>query len=92
MLIFSLTNDFANLQVDQTAAFTQADIDKPPNLDSVTEKEKERSGVYFEMPKGFKHQGKVIRLNKSRYGLRQSPRNWFLRLDEKFGEVGFKQR
>jgi hypothetical protein len=38
MLIISLIYDFATLQVDYTAAFTQADIDKPPNWDSVTDK------------------------------------------------------
>jgi hypothetical protein len=31
MLIISLIYDFATLQVDYTAAFTQSDIDKPPN-------------------------------------------------------------
>jgi hypothetical protein len=55
MMIVSLIYDFATLQVDFTEAFTQADIDKPPNWDSMTDKEKERSGVYLEMPKGFKH-------------------------------------
>jgi hypothetical protein len=34
---------------------------------------------------------KVLRLNKSLYGLRKSPRNWFLHLKEKFAQVGFKQ-
>jgi hypothetical protein len=48
MLIISLIYDFATLQVDYTAAFTQSDIDKPPNWDSMTPKEKERSGVYLE--------------------------------------------
>jgi hypothetical protein len=33
----------------------------------------------------------VLSIKKSRYGLRQSPRNWFLQLKEKFAEVGFKQ-
>jgi hypothetical protein len=47
MLIISLIYDFSTLQVDYTAAFTQADIDKPPNWDSMTDKEKERSGVYL---------------------------------------------
>jgi hypothetical protein len=64
MLILSLIYDFSTLQVDYTAAFSQSDIDKPPNWDSMTEKEKERSGIYLEMPKVFKHQGKVLRLKK----------------------------
>jgi hypothetical protein len=62
ILILSLIYDFATLHVDYTSAFAQAYIDKPPNGDSMTDKEKERSGVYIEMPKGFKHQGKVLRL------------------------------
>jgi hypothetical protein len=40
--------------VDHTAAFTQSDIDKPPNWESMTEKENQRSGVYLYLPKGFK--------------------------------------
>jgi hypothetical protein len=51
MLILSLIYAFATLQVDYTEALTQADIDKPPNWDSVNDKEKEISGVYLEMPK-----------------------------------------
>jgi hypothetical protein len=47
MLIISLIYDFATLQVDYAAAFTQSDIDKPTNWESMEEKEKERSGVYL---------------------------------------------
>jgi hypothetical protein len=90
MLIISLIYDFATLQVDYKAAFTQSEIDKPPNWDSMTPREKERSGVYIELPEGFKQAGKFLRLKKSLYGLRQSPRNWFLHLKEKFAQVGFK--
>jgi hypothetical protein len=57
----------------------------------MTPKEKERSGVYLELPKGFKQAGKVFRLKKSLYGLRHSPRKWFLHLKEKFAQVGFNQ-
>jgi hypothetical protein len=42
MLIISLIYDFATLQVDYTAAFTQSDIDKPPNWDSMIEEQKNR--------------------------------------------------
>jgi hypothetical protein len=91
VLIIYLIYDFATLQLDYTAAFTQSEIDKPPNWDSMTTREKERSGVYLELPKGFKQSVKVLRLKKSLYGLRQSPRNWFLHLKEKFAQVGFKQ-
>jgi hypothetical protein len=91
MLIISLIYDFATLKVDYTAAFTQSDIDKPPNWDSMMPKEKDRSGVYLELPKGFKQAGKVLRLKKSLYGLRQFPRKWLLHLKDKFAHVGFKQ-
>jgi hypothetical protein len=91
MLIISLIYDFATLQVDYIAAFTQAEIDKPPDWDSMSALDKERSGVYIEMPKAFTHQGKVLRLKKSLYGLNQSPRNWNLCLNQKFAEFGFKQ-
>jgi hypothetical protein len=36
MLIIYLIYDFATLQVDYTAAFTQSDIDKPPNWEYTT--------------------------------------------------------
>jgi hypothetical protein len=42
-------------------------------------------------PKVFKQAGKVLRLNKEIYGLRQSPRNWFLHLKDKFAQFGVRQ-
>jgi hypothetical protein len=53
--------------------------------------EKEISGVYLDMHKGFKHQSKVLHLKKSLNGLIKSPRNWFLCLKENFSEAGLKQ-
>jgi hypothetical protein len=47
MLIMSITFDLITLQVDYTAALVHAYIDKPPNLDTMTELEKERSGIYI---------------------------------------------
>jgi hypothetical protein len=38
MLIISLIYDFATLKVDYTEAFTQSDIYKPPNWESITPK------------------------------------------------------
>jgi hypothetical protein len=45
MLILSLIYDFATFQVDYTAAFIQAEIDKPPNWESMYALEKERIRV-----------------------------------------------
>jgi hypothetical protein len=47
MLIMSITFDLTTLQVDYTAALVHAYIDKPPNWDTMTESEKERSGIYI---------------------------------------------
>jgi hypothetical protein len=43
MLSMPIIFDLATLQTDYTAAFVHADIDKPPNWDTMTELEKERS-------------------------------------------------
>jgi hypothetical protein len=91
MLIMSIIFDLATLQVDYTAAFVHADIDKPPNWETMTELEKERSGVNIEMPRGFGEDGKVLKLKKSLYGLKQSPSNFFLHLKGKLEKVGFTQ-
>ena len=43
------------------------------------------------MPRGFQTPGHVLKLKKSLYGLKQSPRNFFLHLKEKLEECGFEQ-
>lgn len=50
-------------QFDVPQAFTQAPLDED---------------VYMEMPEGFEVDGMVCHLKKSLYGLKQSPRNWWL--------------
>ena len=49
--------------------------------------------VYMRMPPGFAsgHPGKVCRLRKSLYGLRQSPRMWFSKLSAALERYGFVQ-
>ena len=50
--------------------------------------------VYMEQPPGFVAQGeygKVCRLKKSLYGLKQSPRAWFGRFSEVVSEFGMKK-
>jgi hypothetical protein len=87
----SIIFDLATLQVDYSAAFVHADIDKPPNWETMPELEKERSGVYIEIPPGFGEDGKVLKLKKYVYGLKHSPRNFFLHLKGKLEKVGFTQ-
>ena len=49
--------------------------------------------VYMRFPPGFStsHPNKVCRLQKSLYGLRQSPRNWFAKLTAALRRYGFIQ-
>jgi hypothetical protein len=43
------------------------------------------------MPREFGEDGKVLKLKKSLYGLKQSPMNFFLQLKGKVEKVGFTQ-
>jgi hypothetical protein len=52
--------------------------------------EQKQSDVYVEMAKGFGVPGKLLKLKKSLYGLKQSPRNFFLFLKEKLEKCGLK--
>jgi hypothetical protein len=90
MLVMSLLLGLSTRQVDYTAAFVHADIDKDPNWENMTEEERRRSGVYIDMPRGFAKHHKVLKLKKSLYGLKQSPRNFFLHLKEKLESIGFE--
>jgi hypothetical protein len=80
LLILSVVLGLSTKQVDYTAAFVQAELD-------------EDEQVFVEMPKGFKKQGKVLKLKRALYGLRQSPRTWFEHLKGKLtsDSVGFEQ-
>jgi hypothetical protein len=91
MLVMSLLMGLSTKQVDYTEAFTHAAIDQDPKWDTMTAKERDRSGVYIEMPRGFNKTGHVLKLKKSLYGLKQSPRNFFLHLKEKLEKCGFEQ-
>ena len=62
-------------QADYTAAFPQAELNDE---------------VYVDMPRGFKEDGYVYKLNKSLYGLRQSPRNFHAHLSKQLQAVGLK--
>jgi len=90
MLIMSLILQLSTKQVDYTAAFVHAPIDRPPNYDQMSKEDKAKSGVYVEMPRGFSKAGKVLKLRKSLYGLKQAPRNFFQHLKKQLESIGFK--
>jgi hypothetical protein len=46
--------------------------------------------MYVEMPQGFSETGRVLKLKKSLYGHKQSPRNFFQFLKEKLEKTGFE--
>ena len=78
MLILEVLLGLKSKQGDITAAFLHADLPENEN-------------VYVEMPKGFEQKGKVLKLKKTLYGLRQSPRAFWLYLTEKLQANGMKQ-
>jgi hypothetical protein len=90
MLILSMILGLATKQVDYTAAFVQAPIDRDPDWDQLSPSEQERHGVFLNIPQGFKEPGKVLRLKRSLYGLKQSPHNFFAHLKEKLELIGFE--
>jgi hypothetical protein len=92
LLILSAQLGLATRQVDYTAAFVHADIDLPPDYDRLSKEEQDRCGVCVEVPRGFPSPGNVLKLNKSLYGLKQSPRNFFNYLKTKLERVGFVQQ
>ncbi|MDR3548822.1 MAG: reverse transcriptase domain-containing protein [Candidatus Pacebacteria bacterium] len=63
MLSIAAARDLELRQLDVPQAFTQAPLDED---------------VYMEMPPGYEQSGMVCHLKKSLYGLKQSPRNWYL--------------
>ena len=79
LLTFVLANDWVTRQVDYTNVFAQADINEE---------------VYVEPPKDFgskSGEARVLKLNKSLYGLRQAPRTFFEKLRAGLLERGFRQ-
>jgi hypothetical protein len=55
----------------------------------MSQEQRDHSGVYIDMPRGFGQPGKVLRLKKSLYGLKQSPRNFFQHLKSQLESAGF---
>ena len=75
MLILEVLLDLKSKQGDVTAAFLHAKLD-------------EGEDVYVKMPRGFRHDGKVLRFKRSLYGLRQSPLNFWKYIVDKMRECG----
>ena len=74
LLVLSLVLNLSTQQVDYTNAFCQAPLEQT---------------VYVELPKGFEVPNKVLHLQKSVYGLRQSPLNFYKHLKEGLESRGF---
>jgi hypothetical protein len=92
MLILSLELGLETKQVDYTAAFVHADVDKHPDFDSMTPEEQHKTGVYIECPQGFRKPGKVLKLKKALCGLRGSPRSFYKRITEALTNAGMEQQ
>ena len=75
LLILSQQLNLATGQAEYTAAFPQAELNDE---------------VYVDMPRGFKEDEYVYKLNKSLYGLRQSPRNFHAHLSKQLQAVRLK--
>ena len=67
MLTLSLQLNLSTLQIDYTAAFLHAPVD---------------TAIFVEPPRGFEQPGKVFKLKRSLYGLKQTPFNFFLHLKQ----------
>ena len=76
VLIMTILLHLENKQIDYTAAFLQAPIDHD---------------VYVEMPKLFAVKGKVWKLKRAIYGLKDAPRAYFIHTKNKLEELGFRQ-
>jgi hypothetical protein len=76
VLIMTILLNLENKQIDYTAAFLQAPIDHD---------------VYVEMPKLFSVEGKVWKLQRAIYGLKDAPRAYFLHTKNKLEDLGFRQ-
>ena len=67
LLSISVKKNYTLRQLDIKSAFLYGDID---------------GETYLELPEGYQKPGKVWRLNKAIYGLKQSPRLWYFHLTE----------
>ncbi|GKF25023.1 retrotransposon protein, putative, ty1-copia subclass, partial [Tanacetum coccineum] len=76
ILALTACKDYELEQLDVKTAFLHG------NLEEV---------IYMRQPQGYEQGNKVCLLNKSLYGLKQSPRQWYRRFDEYMLSNGFKR-
>jgi hypothetical protein len=77
MLILEILLQLKSKQGDVTAAFLHGELE-------------ENEKVYVQMPLGFRQKGKVLKLKKTLYGLRQSPRAFWKYLTAAMKAVGME--
>ena len=75
LLLLEVLLDMKSKQGDITAVFLHADVSPGEE-------------IYVEMPQGFKQKGKVLKLKRTLYGLRKSPRAFWKYLTEKMNQCG----
>ena len=77
LLNYCIQHEFAINQMDVESAFLNGKV---------------KSEVYVRQPQGYDdNTGKVCKLEKALYGLRESPRAWYECLDEYLRVLGFKR-
>ena len=79
LLLLAAMEDLELDSMDISSAFLNGDLEEE---------------IYMSQPEGFTVPGKehlVCRLTKSLYGLKQSPRQWYQKLNETFMQLGFWQ-
>ena len=91
LLMLSAHLDLATRQVDYVAAFVHSPLPAPAGYETMSDEEKLRSCTYVDMPRGFRKEGKVLRLNKALYGLKSAPKAFFSHLKSNLEAIGFKQ-
>ena len=76
MLTLAVEKQLLVHHFDVTTAFLHSEIDHE---------------IYVKAPKGYYETNQVFKLRKSLYGLKQSPRNWYMHLGRLLTQEGFHQ-
>ena len=76
LLLLSIELNLKTVQADVELAFPHAPVEEE---------------IYVDMPQGFSTPGKVLKLKKTLYGIKQGPRNFFKFLKKQLEKQGFRQ-